>query len=56
VSHAAQLCPSFAEINVIENPSVWDRARHRLSLALIRLFGGGAERMPESAPAMVPAE
>jgi indolepyruvate ferredoxin oxidoreductase alpha subunit len=56
VSHAAQLCPSFAEINVIENPSLWDRARHRLSLALIRLFGGGAERTPESTPAMVPAE
>jgi indolepyruvate ferredoxin oxidoreductase alpha subunit len=56
VSHAAQLCPSFAEINVIENPSLWDRARHRVSLALISLFGGGAERAPASSPAMVPAE
>jgi indolepyruvate ferredoxin oxidoreductase alpha subunit len=61
VSHAAQLCPSFAEINVIENPSVWDRLRHRLSLALIGLFGGGAERpkqTAEGAPAgvLVPAE
>jgi hypothetical protein len=56
VSHAAQLCPSFAEINVIENPSLWDRMRHRVSLALIRLFGGGAERALERTPAMVPAE
>ena len=48
VSHAAQLCPSFAEINVIENPSLWDRAAPRRSRpALIRWFGGGtAKRHP----------
>ncbi len=54
VSHAAQLCPSFAEIQVIENPGLWDRFRNALSRGLIRLFGGGAER--EKAPVMVPAE
>ena len=40
VSHAAQLCPSFAEINVIENPNAWDRLRHRLSQAVMHLFDG----------------
>ena len=51
VAHAAQLCPSFAEINVVENPSPWDRLRHRLSRTLIGWLGGRAE-----APALVPAE
>ncbi len=50
VSHAAQLCPSFAEINVIENPSGWDRLRHRLARGVRRLFEGRV------APAAVPAE
>jgi indolepyruvate ferredoxin oxidoreductase alpha subunit len=54
VSHAAQLCPSFAEINVIENPSLWDRARHKVSTTVIRLFGGARETTPT--PTMVPAE
>jgi indolepyruvate ferredoxin oxidoreductase alpha subunit len=54
VSHAAQLCPSFAEINVIENPSLWDRARHKVSTTLIGWFGGPREAAP--APTMVPAE
>jgi indolepyruvate ferredoxin oxidoreductase, alpha subunit len=54
VSHAAQLCPSFAEINVIENPSLWDRARHKVSTTLIRWFGGAPETTPT--PTMVPAE
>jgi indolepyruvate ferredoxin oxidoreductase alpha subunit len=40
VSHAAQLCPSFAEINVIENPNAWDRFRHRAAQAVMRLFDG----------------
>jgi indolepyruvate ferredoxin oxidoreductase alpha subunit len=54
VSHAAQLCPSFAEINVIENPSPWDRARHKVSTTLIRWFGGA--RAGATAPGLVPAE
>jgi indolepyruvate ferredoxin oxidoreductase alpha subunit len=49
VAHAAQLCPSFAEINVIENPNSWDRFRHRVSAQVMRLFGGRQ-------PAPVPAE
>jgi indolepyruvate ferredoxin oxidoreductase alpha subunit len=40
VAHAAQLCPSFAEINVIENPNRWDRFRHRLAGAVMRWFDG----------------
>ena len=51
VSHAAQLCPSFAEINVIENPNAWDRFRHRAAQAVMRLFEG---RPAAAAP--VPAE
>lgn len=40
VSHAAQLCPSFARIDITQNPTAWDRARRGLSDWLIRLFGG----------------
>jgi indolepyruvate ferredoxin oxidoreductase alpha subunit len=40
VAHAAQLCPSFARIDIIQNPSRWDRTRQRLSTALMRLLGG----------------
>jgi len=51
VAHAAQLCPSFAEIRVIENPNLFDRLRHRISSALIRLLGGN-----RPAPMPAPAE
>jgi indolepyruvate ferredoxin oxidoreductase alpha subunit len=58
VAHAAQLCPSFAQIDVIQNPSAWDRLRSRLSRALMRMFGGrlpdAAETRPSSA--LAPAE
>jgi len=40
ISHAAQLCPSFAQIDIIQNPTAWDRFRRRMSDGLIRLFGG----------------
>jgi indolepyruvate ferredoxin oxidoreductase, alpha subunit len=59
VSHAAQLCPSFVRIEVIQNPNAWDRFRARLSSAMIRLFGGyGAMPVSEAypAPRAVPAE
>jgi indolepyruvate ferredoxin oxidoreductase alpha subunit len=36
VSHAAQLCPSFAQIDVIQNPSRLDRWRRRAALAVRR--------------------
>jgi indolepyruvate ferredoxin oxidoreductase alpha subunit len=60
VSHAAQLCPSFAQIDIIQNPTVWDRFMRGLSDRLIGLFGGaaGPERQTGRAPdgAGVPAE
>jgi indolepyruvate ferredoxin oxidoreductase alpha subunit len=58
VSHAAQLCPSFAEIQVIENPGVWDRFRNFVSRTLIHLSGGRVDQAPARgrAPVLVPAE
>lgn len=60
VSHAAQLCPSFARIDIIQNPTAWDRAMRGLSDWLIRLFGGDAGPAPARgatpAGAGVPAE
>jgi indolepyruvate ferredoxin oxidoreductase, alpha subunit len=54
VSHAAQLCPSFARIDVIQNPTGWDRAMRSASDWLIRLFGGETEARP--APGRAPVE
>ena len=45
VAHAARLCPSFARIDVVENPTSWDRLRARLSSAIIGLL----ERRPAPA-------
>lgn len=42
VSHAAQLCPSFAQIDVVQNPTWLDRVRRKANAAAIRLFGGEA--------------
>ncbi len=59
VAHAAQLCPSFAQIDVIQNPTAWDRFARGVSDALIRLFGGGPGTpapVRGAAPAPVPAE
>jgi len=53
VAHAAQLCPSFAQVDIIQNPTAWDRMKRRLSAALIHLLGGG--RRGQSS-ALVPAE
>ena len=52
-SHAAQLCPSFAQIDIIQNPSLGDRLRRRLSAALIRLL---RRRGAHDKPSLVPAE
>src|SRR3954453_23382555 len=49
VAHAAPLCPSFAQIDVVQNPSWWDRAKARLTDWVLR-------RNARTAPAMVPAE
>jgi len=52
VAHAAQLCPSFARIDIVQNPGPWDRLRRRLSAALIRALGGSAApRRTSLAPA-----
>jgi indolepyruvate ferredoxin oxidoreductase alpha subunit len=56
VAHAAQLCPSFAQIDIIQNPSPWDRLRLALSHGVMRLFSGGAAATRPAAPALAPAE
>jgi indolepyruvate ferredoxin oxidoreductase, alpha subunit len=53
VAHAAQLCPSFAQIDIIQNPSVLDRLRRRVSAALMRMLGA---RPTPVAARLVPAE
>ncbi|MDP2356263.1 MAG: indolepyruvate ferredoxin oxidoreductase subunit alpha [Beijerinckiaceae bacterium] len=42
VSHAAQLCPSFAQIDIVQNPNWLDRIRRKLSAKAIRILGGEA--------------
>lgn len=42
VAHAAQLCPSFARIDIIKNPTGLDRAWRRVSDWMIGLLGGKA--------------
>jgi indolepyruvate ferredoxin oxidoreductase alpha subunit len=42
VSHAAQLCPSFAQIDIVQNPGWFDQFRQKWELRLIRFFGGEA--------------
>lgn len=40
-AHAAGLCPSFHRIEVIQNPSGWDRFMHGIRQGVIGMFGGG---------------
>jgi indolepyruvate ferredoxin oxidoreductase alpha subunit len=40
LAHAAQLCPSFAQIDIIHNPTLLDRAQLGVSRLLMRLLGG----------------
>jgi len=42
VSHAAQLCPSFAQIDIVQNPGWFDQFRQKWEMRLIRFFGGEA--------------
>ncbi len=49
IAHAAQLCPSFARIDIIQNPGPIDRWKHATSRALMRLFG--VERAPKQTTA-----
>ncbi len=39
VAHAAQLCPSFARIDIIQNPGPWDRFKRTISAGLMNLSG-----------------
>ena len=39
VAHAAVLCPSFYRVELVRNPTRWDRMRDGLSRGVIRLFG-----------------
>jgi indolepyruvate ferredoxin oxidoreductase, alpha subunit len=43
IAHAAQLCPSFARIDVIQNPRMLDRVKRKTSDVLMRLFGANAK-------------
>ena len=61
VSHAAQLCPSFARIDILQNPTAVDRLLRKVSYSLINLFGGyleGKKGRASQAPGAVgmPAE
>ena len=40
-AHAAGLCPSFHRIEVIQNPSGWDRFMQGIRQGVIGMFGGG---------------
>jgi indolepyruvate ferredoxin oxidoreductase alpha subunit len=51
VAHAAQLCPSFAQIDIIQNPTGWDRLKQRLSGLLMRLLGADGRSQPTLMPA-----
>src|SRR5262249_22570325 len=53
VAHAAQLCPSFAQIDIIQNPTWWDRLARRRA-ALLRRLSAGHRGGPR--PAVAPAE
>ncbi len=46
VAHAAQLCPSFARIDIIQNPGWFDRLKHRFSLSLMQLGGSRSSIAP----------
>ncbi|MCC7269334.1 MAG: indolepyruvate ferredoxin oxidoreductase subunit alpha [Rhodocyclaceae bacterium] len=39
-AHAAGLCPSFHRIEVIQNPTGWDRFVHGIRQGVIGMFGG----------------
>jgi indolepyruvate ferredoxin oxidoreductase, alpha subunit len=39
-AHAATLCPSFYKVDVIQNPSLWDRWQDKLRSFVLKLIGG----------------
>ncbi|CDM25541.1 Indolepyruvate oxidoreductase subunit IorA [Castellaniella defragrans 65Phen] len=44
VAHAAVLCPSFYKASIIDNPSGWDKWKHRTRGAIIAWFQRGLAR------------
>ncbi|WP_144097332.1 indolepyruvate ferredoxin oxidoreductase subunit alpha [Croceicoccus sediminis] len=44
VSEAAVLCPSFYRADIINNPTWWDRFKHRASMALIGILQARRDR------------
>ncbi|HUZ66103.1 MAG TPA: indolepyruvate ferredoxin oxidoreductase subunit alpha [Beijerinckiaceae bacterium] len=51
VAHAAQLCPSFAQIDVIQNPNWFDRMSSRMAARLLRRLAPGPGSTLTGAPA-----
>jgi indolepyruvate ferredoxin oxidoreductase alpha subunit len=47
VAHAARLCPSFYRVDVISNPSWWDRAASRVRAAVIEFLQRRIDRRLE---------
>ncbi|CAM5785944.1 indolepyruvate ferredoxin oxidoreductase subunit alpha [Castellaniella caeni] len=47
VAHAAVLCPSFYKASIINNPSEWDKRKHRMRTAIIGWFQRGLARRRE---------
>jgi indolepyruvate ferredoxin oxidoreductase, alpha subunit len=41
-AHAATLCPSFYKVDVIQNPSFWDKLQDKLRGLVLSMFGGVA--------------
>jgi indolepyruvate ferredoxin oxidoreductase, alpha subunit len=39
-AHAATLCPSFFKVDVIQNPSLWDKLQYRLRSFVLSAVGG----------------
>ena len=49
VSHAAVLCPSFYRAELINNPTGWDRFKHRVAGAVIGFFQARMRPLPDVA-------
>src|SRR5665213_2825046 len=50
VAHAAVLCPSFYRAEIVRNPTVWDRVKHRVRQTVIGWLGGSFRQAPQIAP------
>jgi len=50
VAHAAVLCPSFYRLEIVQNPSAWDRFLSRLRVGFIRFLAGDGEASAAPVP------